>query len=80
MRAVGPEGGGGWRIDPAQSAWDLETLEQGTWGGGVVDGPQEDHSTFRGEAFGLLAVLVWLYCTLPLRVAGQVGSWLSNTP
>ena len=61
VRAVGPEGGGGWRIDPAQSAWDLETLEQGTWGGGVIDGPQEDHSTFRGEAFGLLAVLVWLY-------------------
>ena len=31
VRAVGPEGGGGWRIDPVQSAWDLETLEQGTW-------------------------------------------------
>ena len=40
VRAVGPEGEGGWRIDPAQSAWDLETLEQGTLGGGVVDGPQ----------------------------------------
>ena len=61
VKAVGSEEEGGWRIDPAQSAWDLETLEQGTWGGGVVDGPQEDHSTFRGEAFGLLAVLVWLY-------------------
>ena len=61
VREVGTEGSGRWRLDPAQSAWDLETLEKGTWGGGVVDGPQEDHSTFRGEAFGLLAVLVWLY-------------------
>ena len=79
VRAVGPEGGGGWRIDPAQSAWDLETLEQGTWGGGVVDGPQEDRSTFRGEAFGLLAVLVWLYHSeWQGRLMGRLDHRLDN--
>ena len=60
VREVGAPGSGMWRLDPGESAWDLATLEKGTWGGGVVDGPKEDHSTFRGEAFGLLATLVWL--------------------
>ena len=60
VKKVGVPGNGQWRLDPGDSAWDLETLKKGTWGGVVVDGPREDHSTFRGEAFGLLSTLVWL--------------------
>jgi hypothetical protein len=48
-----------------ESEWDLDTLEEGTWGGGVIDGPSSDLTTFRGEAFGLLATLQYV----------KVGRW-----
>ena len=60
VREVGAPGSGMWRLHPGGSAWALATLKKGTWGGGVVDDPGDAHSTFRGEAFGLLATLVWL--------------------
>ena len=60
VREVGAPVSGTWRLDPGESACGLATLEKGTWGGGVVDGPKEDHCTRRGDVFGLLATLVWL--------------------
>ena len=82
VREVGPPGSGMWRLDPGESAWDLTALEKGTWGGGVVDGPKEDHSTFRGEAFGLLATLVWLEGS-EWQVGWSIGSttrqWSTST-
>jgi hypothetical protein len=40
------------------SKGDFSLLERGAWGGGIVSGPQTDMSTARGEAFGILALLV----------------------
>ena len=37
---------------------DRYQLSQGDWGGGVVQGPAQDKTTYRGEAFGVLALLV----------------------
>ena len=37
---------------------DFSLLVRGAWGGGIVSGPQSDMSTSRGEAFGVLAMMV----------------------
>jgi hypothetical protein len=38
---------------------DFMSLEHGAWGGGRVSGPQLDMSTSRGEAFGVIAVMLF---------------------
>jgi hypothetical protein len=43
---------------------DFQSLERGAWGGGRVSGPQLDMSTSRGEAFGVLAVMLFYYSLL----------------
>ena len=58
-------GHGHWHLAQHDSEWDLGALEEGTWGGGVIDGPGSDLTTFRGEAFGLLATLRYT----------KVGEW-----
>ena len=60
VRERGAVGSGDWELRVERSAWDFEALAIGAWGGGVVDGPKSDHSTYRGEAFGLLATLVFV--------------------
>ena len=71
VREVGAPGSGMWRLDPGESAWDLAALEKGTW----RRRPKEDRSTFRGEAFGLLATLIWLEGS---EWQGRLGHRLDN--
>ena len=65
VKEVSSDGSGHWHLSQTESEWDLNTLEEGTWGGGVIDGPSSDLTTFRGEAFGLLATLQYV----------KVGGW-----
>jgi hypothetical protein len=49
-------------------------MRQGAWGGGVVDGPQNNLNTYRREAFGLFAALIVAYS----RVRCKVWALLDN--
>ena len=60
VKEVPSDGSGHWHLSQLESEWDLNTLEESTWKGGVIDGPSSELTTFRGEAFGLLATLQYV--------------------
>jgi hypothetical protein len=65
----------------ASTELDFSDLTRGAWGGGVVGGPQSDHSTARGEAFGVLAVLLFtdtLLRTGAIPPTARVWSFCDN--
>lgn len=48
---------GTWTVDSIELEKDHSFLQKGMWGGGVVSGPQQDLTTFRGESVGMLATM-----------------------
>jgi hypothetical protein len=56
---------GSW--DLVNSDYDFADLRPGLWGGAIVQGPQKELTTYRGEAFGALGTMVGT------RLAGYVG-------
>ena len=68
VKEVSSDGSGHWHLSQTESEWDLNTLEEGTRGGGVIDGPNSYLTTFRGEVFGLLATLQYV----------EVGGWAAR--
>ena len=58
---------GGTFLWPSLGATDLDfaDLRAGAYGGGVVHGPQSDLTTYRGEAMGVMAVMLYTINCLP---------------
>ena len=58
------------------SSWVRHQLCQGDWGGGIVQGPASDKTTYRGEAFGVLALLARTVLLLDQEdVPGSLRVW-----
>ena len=61
-----------------QAELDFRDMRVGLWGGGVMHGPPEDMSTYRGEAYGLLATMIGLRREGWLSKGGGVVHSLDN--
>jgi len=52
---------------------DFDDLRPGLWGGAIIQGPQKELTTYRGEAFGMLGTMIGV------REAGYPGRLLRTT-